>query len=161
MKLPTVFKQFSVIETILLFSFVIFIIFPINMPSPIAQLVETPLGIVMIMGITISLFIFTNPILGVIYLLVAYELLRRSSTSMHQNVYQAIPHVVHSKPSAHSDPSAPNQQSNIEVSLPILNRTLEEDIISQRAPVGRSASNTFVDTNFKPVSDNILGGSML
>jgi len=66
MKLPTVFKQFSVIETILLFSFVIFIIFPINMPSSIAQLVESPLGIVMIMGITISLFIFTNPILGVI-----------------------------------------------------------------------------------------------
>jgi hypothetical protein len=158
MKLPTVFKQFSVIETILLFSFVIFIIFPINMPSPIAQLVETPLGIVMIMGITISLFIFTNPILGVIYLLVAYEILRRSSTSTHQNVYQAIPHVVHPKP---SDTSVQNQQSNVDVSLPILNRTLEEDIISQRAPIGRSNATTFVDTNFKPVSDNILGGSML
>ena len=161
MKLPTVFKQFSVIETILLFLFVIFIIFPINPPSPIAQLVESPLGIVMIMGITISLFIFTNPILGVIYLLVAYELLRRSSISVHQNIYQAIPHVVHQKMSDPSDPSVPNQQSDVVVSLPILNRTLEEDIISQRAPVGRSNANTFVDTNFKPVSDNILGGSML
>jgi hypothetical protein len=160
MKLPTVFKQFSVIETILLFSFIVFIIFPINVPSPIAHIIESPLGMVIILGIVVSLFILTNPILGVIYILVAYELLRRSSTAVRGSVirHSQIPHVA--KHHNINNDTKGGVANNIDVSLPILNRTLEEDIISKRAPIGRSDSNTFIDTNFKPVSDNSLGGSM-
>ena len=73
------FRNMKSFEIGLLVLFILYIIFPLPTPNIVASFVESPLGIILLFCITISLFIYTNPILGVIYILVDYELLRRSS----------------------------------------------------------------------------------
>ena len=66
-------------QHILTVLFVIYLILGLKTPQMMAQLVDTLPGKIIIIIIAISLFIYTNPILGVIGFFVAYDLIRRSS----------------------------------------------------------------------------------
>ena len=61
--------------------FVIYLILGITPDQSVAQLIDTLPGKIVVIFIAIAIFIFTNPILGVVGLFVAYDLIRRSSVS--------------------------------------------------------------------------------
>jgi hypothetical protein len=79
MKLSDFTKALSPLEIAALVIFVIYIIFPFKSPAFLSGTVNTPIGLVVILVVTLYLFFYTNPILGVVYIFVAYELIRRSS----------------------------------------------------------------------------------
>lgn len=164
MKLLKSFGTFSVLEIALLLVFVVYIVFPISTPSSIRPLVDSPIGYISVFIITLLLFIYTSPLLGIIYIFVAYELIRRSANvvSIHEtretNKYatQYMPtHVP--KPISNSQLEKDGELNQLN---PPRQSSLEEEIVQIRAPIGRSDPVKYTDSSFKPVADNLMGASM-
>jgi hypothetical protein len=75
----SLFKKEHMSELVLVILFIIYIILGLKTPEPIANLVDTLVGKIAIMVIVIYLFMHANPILAVLSLYVAFDLIRRSS----------------------------------------------------------------------------------
>jgi hypothetical protein len=71
-------KSVSPLEIFLFILFVVYIVFSIPTPNVIVPFIDSPLGLGAILIITLYLFLYTTPILGILSIFVAYELLRRS-----------------------------------------------------------------------------------
>lgn len=148
----------SPFEYVLLVSFILYLVLPVNIPEPIAKFVETPLGIIGLFLITVALFVYVNPILGVLYIFVAYELLRRSSRVTGKTAYIEY------------TPTQVIKDEKMRKMNPPMEKSLEEIIVHKMSPIGES---NFVDgrvTNekgkviggaFQPVSENIHNASQL
>lgn len=149
----------SPIEYILLVSFILYLILPINLPDSVAKFVETPLGIIGLFLITIALFAYVNPILGVLYIFVAYEVLRRSSRITGKTAYIEY------------TPNQVKKDEKMRKMNPPPEKTLEEVVVQKMAPIGQT---TFVDGRavggekgkfiagaFQPISENIHNASAI
>ena len=151
MKLSDLTNKLSSLEITALVVFVLYIIFPFRTPSFLIGVVNTPVGLVTILIITLFLFFYTNPILGVVYIFVAYELIRRSSlvTSGAADNY-----IVRSSPS--------EMQKSAEMVLmnPIHTTSLEEDVISKMAPAQVFHHTVGINTGFKPVVEKVKDASL-
>jgi len=84
-KLPTNLSAFKKplkkIEILALVVFVVFLFFPFKIPSVLANAVNSAAGILVIFVIIVFLFVYAHPIVAIVYLLVAYEFVRRTSKS--------------------------------------------------------------------------------
>ena len=120
-----------------------------NTPDFLASYIDSPLGMIVIFCVTVFLFLYTNPVLGVLYIFVAYELLRRSS-----NVTARTAIVQYT-------PTQANKDADLRAMNPPKERTLEEEVIDIRAPIGKSPSIEFVTSDFKPVADKTIPGASL
>jgi phosphate/sulfate permease len=150
MKLPfTIPKmKLSKLETFLLVVFVVYILFPISTPASMAGAVSSPLNMLVMFLITVYLFLYVSPILGVLYIFVVYELIRRSSvvaTSTYRPIINYTPTSLN---------SIQRDQTIKSMNKPVAS-TLEEEMVQTHAPVGVSESGGRVDVSFKPVSENI------
>ena len=112
------------------------------------RMIDSPLGMAVLFGITLSLFVYFNPILGVLYIFVAYELLRRSSNI---SVRTAM---------LEYTPTQQHKNQELKKMNPDPNQTLEEEIVELRAPIGKSDQGVYIDTTFKPVADKTDGASL-
>ena len=158
-------KKIDIYEALVLVVFVLYLIFPINTPSSISPYVESPVGLLLIFAISISLFVYSHPCLAVLYLFVAYTLLRRSSTVKNnvnfvqytktnkQNKNDAVKQVTEATP-----PTEEARNVNPGGSQPV---TLEEEIVLEKAPIGVSDKISFVQSTYKPVSTNTNGVSFI
>jgi hypothetical protein len=158
------FQKISVPEFALLIAFVIYILFPISTPMEIAPLIDSPLGYVGMFVITLLLFMYTSPILGVLYIFVAYELIRRSSlqSSPRQNTKLSGANSTQYMPT-HVPKVIPTQSekdADMANMNPTMDITLEEEIVQLRAPIGKSDPVKYTESTFKPVADNLVGASM-
>ena len=142
-------KTLPPLEIALFIVFILYIIFPFNTPASLASIIDSPLGIIVIFCITVFLFLYTNPILGVLYIFVAYELIRRSSQKTGRTA------IVQYTPT----------QSKKDIELRAMNPSsgvsLEEEIINIRSPVATSPMLELVGSDFKPVYDKIVDGSSM
>ena len=68
-------------QHILTVVFIIYLILGIKPMHSVAQIIDTLPGKIVVLLIALAIFIFTNPILGVVGFFVAYDLIRRSSVS--------------------------------------------------------------------------------
>ena len=68
-------------DMMLVLVFSIYLVMGYPTPEPIAEVVDTLVGKLVIIFVVISLFVYANPIVGVLSLLVAFDLMRRSSLS--------------------------------------------------------------------------------
>ena len=66
-------------DMILVLVFSIYLVMGYPTPEPVATVVDTLVGKLVIMFVVISLFVYANPIVAVLSLLVAFDLMRRSS----------------------------------------------------------------------------------
>ena len=152
MNVANLFKSMTPIEMVLLVVFVLYIVLPIETPEMIAPSIDSPLGMLVMFCITLYLFLYSNPVLGVLYILVAYELLRRSSKKTLRS--DTIQHV----------PSNEKRDEQIRTEQPVANSelSLEEEVIAQRAPLRDSQKGSeYVDSAFKPVADATIPGVSL
>jgi hypothetical protein len=123
--------------------------FPVPTPEIVAYSVDNILGITAIFLVAIFLFIYTNPILAVLYLLVAYELFRRSSnTTVKTAMLQYVP------------TQEKKDEKLAQINEP-LHVSLEEDIVDMRAPIGRGYDFLPEQTTYKPVMSNTGGASLV
>jgi predicted membrane protein len=158
------FQKISTPEISLLVVFIIYILFPITTPAFMAPLVDSPLGYLSIFIITVLLFVYTSPLLGILYIFVAYELIRRSSTPTMQQVAEYAPSKYTTEYMPTHVPKAMTTQFEKDVDLILLNptqeSTLEEEIVQIRAPIGKSNVSPYSESSFKPVAENISNASL-
>ena len=146
-------KSISPLEIFLFVVFVIYIIFPINTPEMLIPIINSSFGLAIVFILTVSLFFYTTPILAILAILAAYELLRRSSVPTFNKeieyVYDYTPPIQDKK----DDKMLEMNQVKVE--------TLEEEMIYKMAPIGVSDSSTYIETSYKPIADPLFcNGSM-
>ena len=145
-------KNFSPVDYGLLVIFVLYIVFPVETPTWLAPYVDSPLALVFFFIVTLCLFIYTNPILGVLYIFVVYELLRRNhyaapASPIPEGTYQMATRVPKQLPTQQE------KDRDLKAMNPSQPATLEEEVIAVRAPIGKSDPPAFVETTFHPVAD--------
>ena len=143
-------KSVSPLEIFLFILFVVYIVFSIPTPNFIVPLIDNPLGLGIIIITTLYLFLYTTPILGILSIFVAYELLRRSSKITGQT--QIIDY---------TPTQIKKDQYMKEMNPPTHVVSLEEEVITQMAPIGKSDPSTYIDTSYKPIADKVIGGATL
>jgi hypothetical protein len=150
MKIPESFKSLSSVELVLFLAFVLYVVLPMNTPDYMKPFVNSPMGLLFFFCVTVGLFAYTNPILGVLYILVVYEALRRSSDTFKNPRAIVLEY----------EPSQKHKDATLQKMNPVRNeQTVEEEVIAARAPINRSPSMEIVQTAFKPVSKKIEGAS--
>ena len=129
------------LEVILFVIFVLYVVFQPRMPP---GLIDTPVGTVVVLAFTVYLFLYTNPVLGVLSIFVAYEILCKSST-----IVQYIPTSLE-QPKTDAAMRSFNPQLTAD-------KTLEEDMVAKMAPI--EISKGYMETGFKPVYESTRGAS--
>ena len=66
-------------EIVLASLFVVYLVMGYQMPEGVATIVDSPIGKIVVVVVTLMLFAYSKPILGILALLVAYQLLKSSS----------------------------------------------------------------------------------
>lgn len=150
------FKTFSPQEIILLITFIVYLVFPIQTPSFLTGVIDSPIGLVTIFAITISLFLYTNPILAILYLFVAYEIIRRTS-SKNVIVSSSSFKYVDNTPTL-NDIDLAQKDINLHSIMPS-EPTLEEEIVNKMSPIGVSDAIVFTNTTYKPFAESVKGAS--
>lgn len=121
--------------------FIIYLIFGFKTPGPIATAVDTIYGKTLVILLALVLFAYThNPILGVLGMFVAFDLIRRSTVTT--GTY-AMDKYVPSESRKYANVSAYNQ-------FPM---TLEQEVVKRMAPLSHTYSSSTQD-QFKPLLDD-------
>ena len=148
MNIQSLFKSFSQLEILLLVIFILYIVLPIQTPDFLAGAINSSLGMLFIFIITVYLFFHVNPILAVVYIFVAYELLRRSGNKVgNVTILQYTP-------------TQAKKDAELKAMNPVKAETLEEQIVQKMAPIGHSDPSVFTSSSYKPIADNIKNASM-
>lgn len=148
MKFPAAITSVPPYELVLFIIFVLYVVFPMDMPLTIATWIDSALGMVVLFALTVYLFLYSNPLLGVIFVFVAYELIRRSS-----NVTARTAIIQYT-------PSQEKKDVVLQsLNAPLEKKTLEEEMVEIRAPIGKSTPAEYLESDFKPVSDKLISGA--
>ena len=163
MKLPNFLKKVKPAEVFVFVVFVLYLIFPVTTPSMMSPYIESPLGMLLLFCLIVAMFLYCNPVLGVLFIFVAYTLLRRSASVRNKAHY-----VQHTKDTDEkkvevqkqvNDATPPTEEPrNVGVTIDET-VTLEEEVVQERAPIGRSEPVNFLHSSYKPVSTNLDGAS--
>ena len=151
MKLSDFTNSLSTLETSVLILFVIYIIFPFRTPSFLSGLVNTPLGLLSVLIVTLYLFFYTNPLLGVVYIFVAYELLRRSALAAGSRADNYI---------VQYTPSEAKRAQEMDKMNPDRAISLEETVVATMAPAQTFFTEPMNEGGFQPVKEVVVGASL-
>ena len=133
------FKKSNYHHLALLVVLILYSVLNIQTPSMLANLIDNIYGNIVVIVAAFYLFANSHPIVGVVGLFAAYELIRRSS---HSTGTLAIERYLPTEIKKSGHFSAFNQ-------FPI---TLEEEVVKQMAPLVESAGPS--NLNYKPASDD-------
>lgn len=155
-------KSLSVPQWILLLLFILYFIFPITFPSPIGQALGSIPGLVFVFCVVVYLFLYCHPVLGIFALLAMYEFYYKNGSS-YSPATKKTAFLEYSLPQAVKDEQVARQVEMAEpqpITAPNAPATLEEEIVLQMAPIGHSDIGSYIDTQFKPVSDPVGSASL-
>ena len=136
------FKKSNQHHLVLLVVFILYIILNIQTPCMLANAIDTIYGNIVVVLLAFILLTHSNPIIGVVALFAAYELIKRSSIATGS---AAISKYLPSEIKKGQHLSAFNQ-------FPI---TLEEEVVNKMAPLVETAGPNQLD--YKPASDDTHG----
>ena len=135
--LKQLFKKEQIAQTILIGLFLIFLAIGKSLPPGFARIVETPFGTIFVIGVALSLFAYSNPILAILGLFVAFEMIRKSG-SLDSHLYM---------------PTEAKKWENVK-DIHQVEYTLEQEVIVKMAPVIEPRlMQTFDASSFKPIMD--------
>ena len=149
MNFSTYYQSLSKMEFGMLALFIIYLVMDIYPPEILASYLDTSLGMVGILLITLYVFMHYNPILGVVFLFVAYEIVRRSA-----RVNNRVPMMLNTPTQAKKDAELASMNPPVAASL-------EEEVVEQMAPVGKSSLISYTMSEYKPVSSDIHNASAI
>jgi amino acid transporter len=132
-------------QLILTIIFIIYLILGYRTPQPVAFLVDNIVGKIVIFIIVIYMFLYMNPILAVITLFVAFDLMRRSSMSVNNNLIQSY------------IPSEENKMNQF-TAFNQFPYTLEQEVVKKMAPIVQSGS-VLKKASYKPMLEDLYGAS--
>ena len=119
------------------------------MPDIVASYIDTPIGMVGVLLTSLYVFMNYKSVLGVVFLFVAYEIVRRSA-----RVNNRVPMMLHT-------PSQAKKDTELAAMNPVAPTSLEEDLVEQMAPVGKSSLISYTMSEYKPVSTDIHNASSI
>ena len=119
--------------------FVIYIMFDIDTPFELAKLVDTQFGNIVVALLGLTMFAAAGPIAGILGLLAAYTLIKRSSLKTGGVLLQ-------------SENKAEEIKMDMLKKFNDFPKSLEEEVIADMAPIVRSDGS---QGDFKPVLDDI------
>jgi hypothetical protein len=134
-------------ELVLVVLFIIYLIMGSKTPEPVAGMVDTLVGKIVILVTIIYLFMHANPILAVLALFVGFDLIRRSSMATGIDALQKYAPTEEKKSSQFT---AFNQ-------FPY---TLEQEVVAKMSPIMKSGSS-LSQASYKPLLDNLYDASPL
>tara|TARA_A100001011_G_C14107391_1_gene755415 strand:- start:418 stop:876 length:459 start_codon:yes stop_codon:yes gene_type:complete len=135
------FKKDKQQELFLGIVFILYLILNMRTPSVISQVIDTTFGSVVLLLLALSLFLHVNPIVGVLGLAVAFEMIRRSSVSFGYEKY--IPS--ESKKLKHMKAyNAPNENR--------FKYTLEQELVSAHDKNPNISYENLGEGEYKPVT---------
>jgi len=132
-------------ELVLVVLFIIYLIMGYKTPEPIASMIDSIIGKIVIIIIVIYMFMNTNPILAVLSLFVAFDLIRRSSLATGIDALQRFSPTEEKKSSQFT---AFNQYPY----------TLEQEVVKKMAPIVQTGSS-LSKPSYKPLLDNLYDAS--
>jgi hypothetical protein len=132
-------------ELILTIIFIIYLILGYRTPQPVAFLVDNIVGKVVIFIIVIYMFLYMNPILAVMALLVAFDLMRRSTMTVSNDLIQSY------------IPSEENKMNQF-TAFNQFPYTLEQEVVKKMAPIVQSGS-VLKKASYKPMLEDLYGAS--
>jgi hypothetical protein len=141
------FKKEQMSQLLLIILFIIYLIMGYKTPEPIANIVDTLIGKIIIFIIVIMLFMHANPILAVIALFVAFDLIRRSSES---TGIDALKKYLPTEAKKSSQFTAFNQYPY----------TLEQEVVKKMAPIIQSGSS-LSKASYMPILENLHDASVI
>lgn len=136
------FKKSNQHHIALLVVFILYIILNIPTPHMLANIIDSIYGNIIVVMIAFMLLTHSNPIIGVVGLFAAYELIRRSSVATGS---ASISKYLPSEFRKGQHLSAFNQ-------FPV---TLEEEVVKKMAPLVETAGPNHL--HYKPASDDTHG----
>jgi hypothetical protein len=134
-------------QLILTIILIVYLILGLQTPQPIAFLVNNIVGKIVIFLIVIYMFLHTNPILAVISLVAAFDLIRRSSTTVYNDLLQTY------------IPSEENKMGQF-TAFNQFPYTLEQEVVKKMAPIVQSGS-VMNKASYYPLLDNLHDASPL
>lgn len=134
----------SPLEVILFVLFVAYLVFQPSTPPVLTPVIDNLLGTIVVIALALYMFLFTHPVLGVLGIFVAYELIRRTST-------KTVAMIQYS-------PEQPVKDMEMKRMNPPKERTLEEAMVAKMAPV---SDGGVIVTDYVPVADDVRGASMI
>jgi hypothetical protein len=135
MEYSKLFKKENMAETILIGLFIVFLVMGRSLPRELGDLINTPMGTIVVIIVSLSLFAYSNPVLAILGVFVAFEMLRRSgATSMFT-------------------PSTESKKWDSVKNVNTVQYTLEQEVIKNMAPI-ISKSSMSSESSFAPIIDN-------
>lgn len=144
-RLSNIFKKQKTGELLLGILFAVYLIMGYPTPEPLANLVDTVVGKIFIFMIIIALFMYANPILAVLSLFVAFDLVRRSSII---TGIDSLKKYMPTEEKKMSQFTAFNQ-------FPY---TLEQEVVSKMAPILQTGA-TLVKSSYTPLLEKLHDAS--
>lgn len=136
------------IEIIFLVIIAVFVLFPIPLPSQIFPLVNSNLGLAMLVLLALYLLLNTTPLIGVFSVFAIYVFMTRCSSGIN---FMNTPSNTLTK-----SENVKKTNNMKKLNKPGNEKTLEEQMVDVMAPVGQSPTqDEFIDTSFKPVNSNV------
>ena len=151
MKTSSLFKKENAGELVLAILFIIYLIMGYQTPEPVASMLDSLVGKVVIFVIVIYMFMNHNPVLAVLALFVAFDLIRRSSATTGDTMT-----INQLKKFA---PSEKNKMSQF-TAFNQFPYTLEQEVIKKMAPVVKPGSSVS-KASYKPLLENLYDASPL
>ena len=141
------FKKENMSQLALAILFIIYLIMGYKTPEPVANVVDTLVGKIVILITVVALFMHANPILAVLSLFVAFDLIRRSSAA---TGIDALKKYLPTEEKKSSQFTAFNQ-------FPY---TLEQEVVKKMAPIVQSGSS-LTKPSYKPLLENLHDASAI
>jgi hypothetical protein len=136
-------KQHEMVIFVLL---ILYIVFTPAVPPALAEYAESTVGQVIVVILAITLFLSTNPVVGILGFLAAYEFIRRSSHST--GVYGIKTY----------SPTEQKKQAVMTAMNPDPVKTLEEELVDTLVPITPNNNIGLSDGgSFQPVLGELYG----
>lgn len=136
-------KQHEMVIFVLL---ILYIVFTPAVPPALAEYAESTVGQVIVVILAITLFLSTNPVVGILGFLAAYEFIRRSSHST--GVYGIKTY----------SPTEQKKQAVMTAMNPDPVKTLEEELVDTLVPITPNNDIGLSDGgSFQPVLGDLYG----
>lgn len=146
------FKKLTVLEIILSVIIVLYLILNIQMPKMFDSFVLSPLGMIIVIMIPFYLFLYVNPVLGVLSLFMAHKILSNARNEDNIIKTEILRHnAAEFNKAPQIEPAPSNYDKKIETPN-VETNTLEEDVISKMAPIGKSDPINYIKSSYKPIT---------
>jgi len=136
------------VETAVIVALISYLALPVQLPDMFANMVDSPMGTIGIFILSVYLFFNANPLIAVLFVFVAYEMFRRSSNATGKAAMIKY------------TPTQARKDEKMKKMNPTKTTSLEEEVVNEMAPVGKSDISVFTTSTYKPVADNVGSASM-